>query len=284
MSGSTLSPYPHYSWLADWITILPPRVFALVEYRCVAHRLLLTTSGDAHVAWDGHGRAEQFQSTVGDIGFYPRDDTLHRLAITATAAYRVYVVLLPDQHMQAIHASDGLRPGHEPRPMPVVRDAFMQACLLRLAEGPGSISDDIGAEIAARQIVMWLAVHAGGKIPDWHSDTSVFPPGVMRQVIERVDANLARHASLEEVSRGFGLTPGHFARKFRKSAGMSLNRFMNRRRVGLAMTLLRTTTAPLAQLSLDVGFCSQSHLTRLFRQLTGVTPHRFRRGCRPAGE
>jgi len=285
MLRTTLTPYPHHSWLADWIAIMPPRVFAVVEYRCVVHRLLLTTSGDAHVAWHGHGREEKFQSTEGDIGFYPRDDAMHRLAITTTAAYRAYVLLLPDEHMQAIHASDGLRPGHEPRPIPAVRDAVIQACLLRLAEGGScrSVSDDIGAEVAARQIVMRLSVLAGGRSPDWHRDTSVFSPSVMREAIERVDTNLARHPSLEELSTGFGLSPSHFARKFRRSAGLSLNRFMNQRRVGLAMTLLRTTKVTLAQLSLDLGFCSQSHFTRVFRQLTGMTPHQFRGGCRHAG-
>lgn len=99
----------------------------------------------------------------------------------------------------------------------------------------------------------------------------------MRQIVDRVDAYLAAHPSLEHLSQGFGLSPSHFARKFQQSTGLSLNRFMNRRRIGLALALLRSANTPLAQLSLDLGFCSQSHFTRLFRGLTGLTPLQFSR-------
>lgn len=286
MDGATLSPYPHYSWLAHWTVIQPPSMFALFEDRHVTHRLLLTTTGDARIAWNAHGRDVLFQSTVGDVGFYPCDYATHRLGITATAAYHAYTVFLPDKHLHDIYASDGLRLGGRIHAIPVFRDAVMEACLLRLAGGTRYryVSEDIGDEIAARQIVMRLCIIAGGKTPDWQKDESVFTPCVMRQVVERVDAHLAIHASLEQVSSGFGLSPSHFARKFQKSAGVSLNRFMNRRRVGLAIALLRSAQTPLAQVSLDLGFCSQSHFTRVFRGLTGITPHQFGRGRRHTKE
>jgi AraC family transcriptional regulator len=73
-----------------------------------------------------------------------------------------------------------------------------------------------------------------------------------------------------------GLSPSHFARKFRQSAGVSLKRFINRRRLGVAFGLLKQGKSPLSQLSLDLGFASQSHFTRFFREHTGLTPHRFR--------
>jgi AraC-like DNA-binding protein len=284
MDGATLSPYPHYSWLAHWIVIRPPCVFALFEDRYVTHRLLLTTSGDARIAWNAQAGDLLFQSTVGDVGFYPRDDTTHRMAITASAGYHAYAILLPDKDVRDIHVSDGLRPVNEAHATPVFRDAVLQACLLRLARGSGCrhVSEDIGDEIAARQIVIRLSVIVGGRPPDWTKDRSVFTPCVMWQVVERLDAFLALHASLEQVSSGFGLSPSHFARKFHQSTGLSLNRFMNRRRVGLALVLLRTARTPLAQVSLDLGFCSQSHFTRVFRGLTGMTPHVFSRGRDPA--
>lgn len=286
MDGSTLSPYPHYSWLAHRIVIRPPVAFALFEDRYVTHRLLLTTAGDAHIAWNAFGSDVLFQSTVGDVGFYPCDDAMHRMTISATEGYHAYAMFLPDRHLRDICASDGLRARSDLHAMPVFRDAVMQACLLRLAGGSRwrHVSEDIGDEIAARQIVMRLCVMTGGKTPDWQKDTSVFTPSVMREVVERVDAHLSIRASLEQVSMGFGLSPSHFARKFQKSSGVSLNRFMNRRRVGLAIALLGSTRTPLAQVSLDLGFCSQSHFTRVFRGLTGITPHQFTRGGRHTEE
>jgi AraC-like DNA-binding protein len=43
------------------------------------------------------------------------------------------------------------------------------------------------------------------------------------------------------------------------------------------MTALRDGDVPLAELSLDLGFSSQSHFTRLFSQLSGMTPAKYRK-------
>jgi AraC family transcriptional regulator len=43
------------------------------------------------------------------------------------------------------------------------------------------------------------------------------------------------------------------------------------------MALLETSSTPLSQIALDLGFSSQSHFTRLFSSLTGFTPASYRR-------
>lgn len=286
MDGAALSPYPHYSWLAHWISLRTPTVFALHETRHVTHRLLLTTAGEASVAWTTGGREVSFHSADGDIGFYPCDHASHALAITARGPFEAYQVLVPDRHLRDEGDSEDVLVEGDHRAVPVFRDAVIRACLLRLAGGDGSrqISENVGDEIAARQIVMRLRVMAGGRPPDWLTDTSVFSPHVMKQIVARVDSLLSGNPSLGQVCGGFGLSPSHFARKFRNSAGVSLNRFMNRRRIGLSLALLSRASPPLTQLSLDLGFCSQSHFTRLFRSLTGMTPHQYGRSCHPPGE
>jgi AraC family transcriptional regulator len=163
--------------------------------------------------------------------------------------------------------------------MPVFRDALMGASLLRLStktEGR-QVSEDIGDEIAARQIVIRLCVAVGGRLPDWQKDTSVFTPFVMRQIVERMDETIGVYVSLETMARNVSLSPGHFARKFHQSTGLSLNRFMNRRRIGISFAMLRKGASPLSSIALDLGFSSQSHFTSLFSRLTGISPQRFRR-------
>ena len=274
MDGATLAPYPHYSWFAYWLAIQPPRIFAYAEDRHVTHRLLLTTAGDADIAWTAGGREEVFHSSAGDIGFYPCDRAMHALSITAASGYRGYTILLPDGHLRPRTAPGDAGPL---RTVPVFRDPLIHASLLRLSEAGGvrEISEDVGDDIAARQIVMRLCGILGCPAPVWHEDRRVFSAPVMRQIVARVDAHLAVPLPLERLSLDFGLSASHFARKFQKSTGVSLNRFINRRRVGLALSMLARERASLAQLSLDLGFCSQSHFTRLFSGLTGLTPHQF---------
>lgn len=279
MDGATLSPYPHHVWLAHWIAIRPPRVFASQHERHVNHRILLTTAGDARIAWTTREHTVRFELTTGDIGFFPCDRAPHEMEFTAAGSYRAYALLLPENHLRVLCETDDLHPPPVLRTMPVFRDAVMEACLLRLASGAGAqfVSEAVGDELAARQIVIRLSAMAGGTIPDWQKDGSIFTPGVMRQIVEHVDAHLCVPMSLDQFGMEFGMSPSHFARKFRTSTGVSLNRFVNRRRIGLSLARLSNPETSLAQLSFDLGFCSQSHFTKLFTAFTGISPHRFRR-------
>jgi len=279
MDGPELSPYPHHSWFAHWLTVHPPQVFEVFEERRVTHRLFLTTSGEAQVMWTSRGKATPFHATSGDVGFYPCDHAVHDFAITTTTGYQAYAMFLPVDHLADLCLSDGMHLGDGVHAMPVVRDAVLHAGLVRLAGGGGRrlVSEEIGDEIAARQIVMRLCALAGGRVPEWRRDTSVFAPHVMRQIVERVDGLLGTRVSLAQVSSGFGLSPSHFARKFHQSTGLSLNRFINRRRIRQSLAMLSAGEVSLPQLSLELGFCSQSHFTRVFSSLTGITPHQFGR-------
>lgn len=286
MDASRLSPYPHLSWFAYGLTVRPPQVFLLHEYKAVTHRLVVTEEGDADFVWATGAVDEVHSVTGGSLGFFPCDSARHSLSITATDGYRGHALLMPRRHLETVCDAEGVRHTVDLRIMPVFRDAVLLACAGRLLVGNahGHLADDVGTEIAARQVIMRLAELSGGRPPDWRKDTSVFEPLVMKRIVERVDAQIASRASLDEISSGFGLSPSHFARKFQQSTGLSLNRYMNQRRIGRSLALLKTSGKPLAQLSLDLGFSSQSHLTRLFSDLTGLTPHTFRRAQRRMGD
>ena len=279
MEAALCPPYPHYSWFAHWLAIAPPHVFTVYECRHVTHRLLLTTDGDAEVLWATRGTETGFHATAGGIGFFPCDHDMHTMSITASVGYRSYALCIPDEHLNRVCDAEELQPAKDFQALPVFHDALMAASLLRLSARIDGcqVSEDIGDEIAARHVILRLCATVGCEPPDWQKDTSVFTPCVMRQIVERIDATLGVHPSLETLARNVGLSPGHFARKFQQSAGLSLNRFMNRRRVGRASALLREGSNPLAGIALDLGFSSQSHFTRLFSHLTGITPQRFRR-------
>lgn len=281
MKGTRLSVYPHYSWLAHWLTLHPPHVFARYHCEQVNHLVMLTTDGDAEFVWTTDGTEIRFRATAGDITFFPCDHARHAVSITATAAYQAYVLCLPDTHLCSIRQTNNMPRETHHRAIPIFQDTMLRACLVRLsgASEQGEkrgVSCDIGDEIAARQIIMRLSVLTGSREPDWQSDACVFSPDMMRQIVGRIDAQLGGSMSLGQMSSDFGLSASHFARKFRQSAGVSLNRFINRRRLGVAFGLLKLGKSPLSQLSLELGFSSQSHFTRLFSAHTGFTPYGFR--------
>ena len=72
------------------------------------------------------------------------------------------------------------------------------------------------------------------------------------------------------------LHPAWLARAYRAAVGEGIGDSLRRRRVETASRLLRQTSAGLAEIAVDAGFCDQSHMNRAFRQLLGRTPVQVR--------
>lgn len=279
LSAEATSPYPHHSWLAQWVAVDPPQVFDLHERHHATHHLLLTTKGDANIRWTKCGTETACRWAIGSLGFFPCDAQAHSISITSASGFLAYDVFIPDHQLRAVGAADGVTPRPKLRPLPAFRDALLEAGLVRLARRAvgRQVSEDIGDDIAARHVLLRLGTLAGAEAPDWQKDGSVFTPAVMRQLVARIDAEIGIPMSLETLATSVRLSPGHFARKFRQSSGLSLHRFINVRRISAAFALLRQETQPLAGISLELGFSSQSHFTHLFTGLTGISPDQFRR-------
>ncbi|MEM7641038.1 MAG: helix-turn-helix transcriptional regulator [Pseudomonadota bacterium] len=75
-----------------------------------------------------------------------------------------------------------------------------------------------------------------------------------------------------------GISPHHFAERFRAWKGISPYAFVREERLKLAKRMLSMTKIPIAAIAHDTGFSSQSHLTTAFKEVYGVTPSRYRNG------
>ncbi|MCE4062679.1 helix-turn-helix transcriptional regulator [Pandoraea sputorum] len=63
---------------------------------------------------------------------------------------------------------------------------------------------------------------------------------------------------------------------FKQSTGSTPHRYVMERRVARAKTLLARSSVSLKDISTQVGFGDQAHLTTVFKRLTGATPKQFR--------
>jgi AraC family transcriptional regulator len=102
-------------------------------------------------------------------------------------------------------------------------------------------------------------------------------PAALRRVQLFVEANLGRTIHLHDLAGRAALSPYHFARAFKTSAGMTPRTYVEQRRVEQAKKLLTESSQPLAQVAMEVGFGSQSRLTSTFKRRTGFTPGEYRR-------
>jgi AraC family transcriptional regulator len=63
---------------------------------------------------------------------------------------------------------------------------------------------------------------------------------------------------------------------FKQAMGISPHQYVIQQRVEHAKLMLSKTDLAIADIALQVGFSSQSHLTQQFKRLTGMTPKQVR--------
>lgn len=98
----------------------------------------------------------------------------------------------------------------------------------------------------------------------------------MRQVTAYIQDNLSEQLTLPTLAHLIGMSPYHFARLFKQSIGLSPHQYIIARRIEQAKHLLLRRD-PLTHIAAQLGFADQSHLTRSFKRVVGVSPQIFLR-------
>jgi len=98
--------------------------------------------------------------------------------------------------------------------------------------------------------------------------------GAIVRVCRFIRAHFAENLSLEELSKVACLSPFHFQRLFVKNTGVSPHEYVIESRIKRAKELLLQGRS-IAGAAVDTGFFDQSHFTRSFKQIIGITPGRY---------
>ena len=107
-------------------------------------------------------------------------------------------------------------------------------------------------------------------------EIGTLPWSRLRRVTEYVEEHLDRDLTLAELGAVVSMSPFHFARLFRRSTGLPPHRFVVRKRIDCAITLLVAREQSIAQIARMVGFRTPSHFTAVFRRITGLAPRAYR--------
>jgi AraC-like DNA-binding protein len=102
------------------------------------------------------------------------------------------------------------------------------------------------------------------------------PISRISRVLAHIDDNLDRNISLTDLASIMGLSASRFSHVFKAAHGVAPYRYILRRRIEKAKTLLCNCDATIAAISGQVGFSSESRFRQIFVRYTGATPSAYR--------
>ena len=95
--------------------------------------------------------------------------------------------------------------------------------------------------------------------------------------VRYLEERFREHVRLSDLAEHCSLSSTHVHRLFQRLLRMSPAEYLLALRLQEARRLLATTDEPLSEIALSTGFFDQSHFTKRFRKMTGMTPAQFRK-------
>jgi AraC family transcriptional regulator len=103
------------------------------------------------------------------------------------------------------------------------------------------------------------------------------PPPWLAGVKEFLRENFSEPPSLNELAKAVEIHPTHLARVFRQFERCTVGDYIREVRINYARERMLGSNEPLVEIALAAGFADQTHFTRSFKRVTGMTPSEFRR-------
>ena len=100
---------------------------------------------------------------------------------------------------------------------------------------------------------------------------------MLMEAIRYVQENCTQAITVCDVAAHVGYSRPYLAKKFKEELHFSVSSFIMRCRLEKAKELLRYTAKSLSEISACLGFSSQSHFQKAFRDAFGTTPLAYRR-------
>jgi len=157
---------------------------------------------------------------------------------------------------------------------PVIKDPLLSTGILSLLKAL-----DLSDVTIERETLLYSVI---AQMISRHADTKGISPApkrverrVIQVLLDYLDQHFAENVTLRDLSDAAGLSEFHLLRVFRAAVGLPPHAYVIQKRVDRARRLLLTGLS-IADVSLEAGFADQSHFTRAFKRIVGVTPGCYR--------
>ncbi|HZW29863.1 MAG TPA: AraC family transcriptional regulator [Isosphaeraceae bacterium] len=241
------------------------------------HAVAFLLSGTTQVEWKRGGRFTRYRSEPGSLTIVPAGDD-HQFR--TDRPIRALLWMIDPAWLQSVADQEWESHGSRIE----IGEAFnrrdaefwslgQQLAVRLLSPIPGS---RLYAEALQMQLALQLLWnHSSLPRPNGKGMERLADPR-LRRVVAYIDSSLGNEISLGELAELAGLSPNYFLSAFRRATGKTPHRYLIERRVARACELLRNPHRSIVDVSLAVGFSSQSHLTTVFRRFLKTTPAAYR--------
>jgi AraC family transcriptional regulator len=242
--------------------------------RAPHHRIMVHASAATRSYCNQVGR--YFVRRAGDIDLVPAGE---EGGFEAETPFDTMEIVLPPALMERVAAElgGGTRARLDTRHL--LRDQrighLARALQSDLAAGAPSgplFAESIGAALAVRLL--------GLEGPDIIR-VNRLSDAQLKRVLEHIETALHETLSIDGLSRVAGASSSHLRTWFKAAMGVTLHRYVLRRRVERACVLLRRGDLSTSEVAALTGFAHQSHLAHWMRRETGQTPRDLRRAQPP---
>jgi AraC-like DNA-binding protein len=165
-------------------------------------------------------------------------------------------------------------------PMFELRDDWMRTMIMRVLVGSarGGPDDALTVEEDLHALALRIERHATQWRDRNETPSALFRGGLAPAAFHRVEAMIeaavdkASSPTLAEMADTVGLSVTYFVRAFRQHTGSTPHKYLVRRRMDHAVSLLRVAEIPIGDVTDKVGFSTPAHFVATFRAAMGVTP------------
>lgn len=160
------------------------------------------------------------------------------------------------------------------------RDSHIESIGLMLFS---ELNENLGGRLYVESLANVLAVHLLRQYSAAKPRPSSYEGGLPQrqaiQVLEYINEHLDQDIKLADLAALLDMSQFHFSHLFKQSIGTAPYQYLLQQRIERAKQLLKQTDRSIMDIAFLCGFNSHSHLTKQFRQFTGVTPKAYRLNC-----
>ena len=160
-----------------------------------------------------------------------------------------------------------------------IHDAVTKEKLLNVADCIANKEDGLHiarTRLAVLDFIYHVTANFSGEIIGTRGKMSKSYAAVL-DIIEYINKHFAENLTLEDISARAGFSRYHFTRIFKENTGVTVIDHIKARRCDNASYLLRETSKPISEISMECGFDSPSYFAKAFFASYGYLPSEYRK-------